>query len=196
MARWKMLAGKFYYGGKKYVAGDIFEAPPFAVRGIRDILQALDRIEEYEDFHPDDVPRRKLKAIHRGYGKWDVYNTEMEKNVNDHPLTKMEAFHLVEELEEKEAVDNAQQEERMKQKAQAALDAERKALEEEQKEPVEEEKPKPKKKGKEVGVSKDAAKDAVEEDDEEDPTLEEETRDTKAVGRKRRVPIGRRPKSE
>lgn len=110
MARWKMLSGKFYYKGKKYVAGDVFEASPYDVRGIRDIIQPLDKVEEYQDFQEDDVPRKKLEAIHRGFGKWDVVNNTTGENVNDQPLTKAEAKQLVENLLDEEEQQKAQAE--------------------------------------------------------------------------------------
>ena len=100
MARWKMLVGKVNYKGNRYKAGDIFEAPPEDVRGMRDQLQPLDRVEESNpEFFAEPVPRKKLVAVHRGFGKWDVVNTELNQNLNDHPLTKDEAKQLANEME-------------------------------------------------------------------------------------------------
>ena len=98
MPRWKMLAGKFYYRGSKFVAGDVFEAPTEEVKHMRDILQPLDKIEEYMDESERDVPRNKLLAIHKGRGNWDVVNNSTNKKMNDRPLTKTEAQQMVDRL--------------------------------------------------------------------------------------------------
>lgn len=106
MPRWKMLAGKFYYRGNKFVAGDVFEAPTEEVKSMRDILQPLDAVEDYAVQDEKDVPRNKLLAIHKGRGLWDVVNTTTDKKLNDRPLTKAEAQQLV----DKEVVEEGEPE--------------------------------------------------------------------------------------
>lgn len=106
MPRWKMLAGKFYYRGNKFVAGDVFEAPTEEVKSMRDILQPLDAVEDYAAQDEKDVPRNNLLAIHKGRGLWDVVNTTTDKKLNDRPLTKAEAQQLVDkEVVEEEVVE-------------------------------------------------------------------------------------------
>lgn len=100
--RWKMLAGKFYFEGKRYAKGDVFEATTKEVQGVRDIIEDLDKVGEYQATMDDDVPRKKLVAVHRGFGKWDVLNTTTGKAINDHPLTKTDARLLVDEMEDVE----------------------------------------------------------------------------------------------
>lgn len=98
MPRWKMLAGKYHVGGKVYKAGDEFVATTDQVRHMRDMLQPLDALEEYQDASDRDVPRQKLMAVHLGHGKWNVVNRDTDKAVNDHPLDKREAQQLVDKL--------------------------------------------------------------------------------------------------
>lgn len=98
MPRWKMLVGKFYRGGTVIKKGDIFEATLEQVKGIRNQLEALDAIEEYMAETDQDVPRRKLEAVHLGHGKWNVINSETGKVINDLPLDKRQAQQLVDKL--------------------------------------------------------------------------------------------------
>jgi hypothetical protein len=191
MARWKMLSGKFYFQGNKYIAGDVFEATPSQVKGIRNIIQPLDKIEDYMEPHEEDVPRTKLKAVHKGFGKWDVVNIAIDKAINDRPLNKAEALQLIEEsesdLEKEEAIAEAKAVERQK-KELAKLEAEKRAIEEEKME------------ANKVELKKTEVNDKDEvgeegEDGEVFTNKEETTRSSKAVGKKRRVPIGGRTKS-
>jgi hypothetical protein len=177
MPRYKMLVGKFGFQGKKYRAGDVFEAEPFQVVGLGARVQPLDKIEDYQLPQDDDIPRKKLQAVHRGFGKWDVVNNATEENINDHPLTKVEAKQLVEEIEAAEL--------RKEEEARAVLEKEKQEKEEEDKA---EEKP-----AKKAVVKK--VEDA--EDEKDAKTVDKKTtRSSSTVERKRRLPIGRGTKPE
>lgn len=159
--RWKMLAGKFYFEGKRYAKGDVFEATAKEVHGVRDIVEDLDKVGEYQAAMDDDVPRKKLVAVHKGFGKWDVLNTITGKAINDHPLTKSDARLLVDELEDVEV----------------------------QTEPV----ALPMSPTQRLAIQEVKEKEKL---DEPSEPAEKAPGDTKAVDRKRRVPIGRGTKSK
>jgi hypothetical protein len=199
MARYQMLVGKFYFKGRRYVKGDIFEAEPSQVKGIKNQIMPLDKVEDYQDLQEDDVPRTKLKAMHIGYGKWNVMNTETDEPVNDHPLTKMEALQIVEQngveldeqakkddaetLDKKKAIEKEKKEQEKQVRMTAKLEAEREQVrkEKEEKEEVEEE---------------EAAEAKEDEEDADETPTEKKARDTKTVAGKRRIPIRRGTKSK
>lgn len=183
MARWKLLAGKFYLRGKRHTAGDIFEATASEIKGIRDIVEPLDRVEDYEEPSPEDVPRKKLEAVHRGHGHWDVINIETNETVNDHSLTKMDAKKLVDSLLDLEA-------------EQAAHEAEKAKVEKPKSTPKK--KPvakKPAAEAKKVDTGAKAKKATGESAKDKsaagDKSAEKAPGDSEAVGKKHRVPIGR-----
>jgi hypothetical protein len=63
---------------------------PDDVQGFKDLLEQL------EPDQPPPKPKAGLKAVHRGFGKYDVINEATGKKINDKVLTKEEAQELVE----------------------------------------------------------------------------------------------------
>lgn len=56
-----------------------------------EIHGALDKFEQLDPDPPPPEPKIGLKAVHCGFGKWDVINETTGVKINDKPLTKAEA---------------------------------------------------------------------------------------------------------
>ena len=92
--RYRVKSGKIHarINGKMkiYQKGDIVNLDPDDVIGFKDLVEQLD------PNLPPPQPKAGLKAVHKGFGKWNVINETTGKEINDKPLTKEEAQELVE----------------------------------------------------------------------------------------------------
>ena len=81
-------------GGKrvKYTKGMILKANPETVKHFMDILKPLQPLEKPE---PKAIPQR-LKAVHKGGGRWIVENEITHDVIHEGYLTKEEAIQTVE----------------------------------------------------------------------------------------------------
>lgn len=69
--------------------------PGDEVRCEKDLLRfVMDKFDQVEPDPPPPEPKTGLKAVHRGFGKWDVINEQTGRPVNDKPLTKEDAKEL------------------------------------------------------------------------------------------------------
>lgn len=63
---------------------------------------AIRKFDQLEPDPPPPQPKVGLKAVHRGFGKWDVINQATGAKINDQPLSKQEAKELESSLSEPE----------------------------------------------------------------------------------------------
>jgi len=124
--RFKLLNGNYFERNKngkrasqvKYEAGSVIESERELDKLFQNKFERLADIEKQEPEKkvgrtrppapkgPSDdedggddkepVEPRPLAAKHKGGGRWDVYNTETGKKINDSFLTKAEAFRMAE----------------------------------------------------------------------------------------------------
>lgn len=68
--------------------GEIYEGEK------EDLGRSLDLWEQLDPDPPLPEPTRPLKAMHRGFGKWDVVSQATGMPINNEPLSKEEAYSL------------------------------------------------------------------------------------------------------
>ena len=115
--KYMLIGGPHYQGGKRYMPGDVVESD----RALDEVFQGKFEliVEEPEEKAPEATPGKspvrfqraappsqldkdeetdeestrvpKLKAVHKGAGRWVVLNVETGERVNDEYLKKAEA---------------------------------------------------------------------------------------------------------
>ena len=79
----------------KHKEGDIVELSDRQAISFKDMFEPMEG-PVILDKEVEVLPESKLKVIHEGFGRYNVIVTKTGKKINDNPLTKKEAYSLLE----------------------------------------------------------------------------------------------------
>ena len=111
MKKYRLLYGAHYQKVDglmvKHVEGDIVELSDRQAVSFKDKFEPIGSFAIAptataipKEAKPEEEKESKLKAVHKGFGKYDVVKVKTGEPINDKPLTKKEAYGLLESSDE------------------------------------------------------------------------------------------------